>query len=327
MALVFARNVSSRRARPTGCFAGPRQRGHRPRQFSISATWTKIQVLRAGGWSHRDRRRDVWALACAARLRRLAGHPEPWRRGDRGRRRPGRAGRPAARGATWSRARRTSTHRCCWGTCAPHRQALPDDRPLPDMESAIVQLPLRVAESNRGVAGSPAMPASTTRLISPRRSAGITEASSRGATCLDFARLAHRQRHRRPVAAGSWKNLTKSFGGIHAVRGLSFDVRAGETLGLIGPNGAGKTTTFELVAGFVRAGNALGTVRYRGEDITRRTARGVRADGSLDSLLPGRRAVPDALGRGVCGGRARTDLADLGRARRARHRARRAAQA
>jgi ABC-type branched-subunit amino acid transport system ATPase component len=43
--------------------------------------------------------------------------------------------------------------------------------------------------------------------------------------------------------------LTKRFGGLTAVDGLDFDVRAGEILGLIGPNGAGKTTTFNLVSG------------------------------------------------------------------------------
>ncbi|MBV9869106.1 MAG: ATP-binding cassette domain-containing protein [Frankiaceae bacterium] len=62
-------------------------------------------------------------------------------------------------------------------------------------------------------------------------------------------------------------DLHKSFGGIHAVRGLNLAVAPGETVGLIGPNGAGKTTTFELVAGFVRP--ERGTVSYRGVDITR----------------------------------------------------------
>ena len=62
-------------------------------------------------------------------------------------------------------------------------------------------------------------------------------------------------------------SLVKSFGGVRAVRGVSFDVRVGETVGLIGPNGAGKTTTFELVGGFVKADS--GVVRFDGEDISR----------------------------------------------------------
>lgn len=60
--------------------------------------------------------------------------------------------------------------------------------------------------------------------------------------------------------------LAKSFGGVHAVRGVSFDVKAGEILGLIGPNGAGKTTTFELLGGFTKADS--GRVSFAGEDIT-----------------------------------------------------------
>ena len=70
--------------------------------------------------------------------------------------------------------------------------------------------------------------------------------------------------------------LTKSFGGVRAVRGVSFDVRAGETMGLIGPNGAGKTTTFELLGGFVKAD--AGKVRFEGQDVS---ALGPEARGRL----------------------------------------------
>jgi len=50
----------------------------------------------------------------------------------------------------------------------------------------------------------------------------------------------------------SVRNLSKSFGGIRAVRDVSFGVRKGEVLGLIGPNGSGKTTLFNCVLGQLR---------------------------------------------------------------------------
>jgi ABC-type branched-subunit amino acid transport system ATPase component/ABC-type branched-subunit amino acid transport system permease subunit len=60
--------------------------------------------------------------------------------------------------------------------------------------------------------------------------------------------------------------LRKSFGGVHAVRGVSMSVLAGETVGLIGPNGAGKTTTFELIGGFTKPD--AGKVVFEGQDVS-----------------------------------------------------------
>ena len=43
------------------------------------------------------------------------------------------------------------------------------------------------------------------------------------------------------------EGLTKSYGGVHAVRGGSFALKGGEILALIGPNGAGKSTCFDML--------------------------------------------------------------------------------
>ncbi|MCU1480512.1 MAG: hypothetical protein JWQ19_1298 [Subtercola sp.] len=63
------------------------------------------------------------------------------------------------------------------------------------------------------------------------------------------------------------QDVYKSFGPSHAVQGVSFTVRAGETLALIGPNGAGKSTMFGLAAGEHRADK--GTISYQGHNATR----------------------------------------------------------
>jgi len=60
--------------------------------------------------------------------------------------------------------------------------------------------------------------------------------------------------------------LDKGFGGIVAVRDLSFDVHAGEVIGLMGPNGAGKTTLINILSGEYKPGS--GTVKFKGNDIT-----------------------------------------------------------
>lgn len=63
----------------------------------------------------------------------------------------------------------------------------------------------------------------------------------------------------------SIKHLTKSFGGLQAVRDLSFDLHEGTILGLIGPNGAGKSTVFNCISGFDTYDS--GSVSLQGEKI------------------------------------------------------------
>ena len=62
------------------------------------------------------------------------------------------------------------------------------------------------------------------------------------------------------------ETLSKRFGGVEAVAGVSFHVRRGEIYSLIGPNGAGKTTTFNMISGVVKPSS--GTVHFDGSDIT-----------------------------------------------------------
>jgi len=61
------------------------------------------------------------------------------------------------------------------------------------------------------------------------------------------------------------QGLCKRFGGFLAVNQVSFELRAGEILGLIGPNGSGKSTTFNLIAGTLRPSS--GSIRLDGREI------------------------------------------------------------
>lgn len=64
----------------------------------------------------------------------------------------------------------------------------------------------------------------------------------------------------------SVQNLSKQFGGIHAVDDVSLNIEKGSITGLIGPNGAGKTTLFNIVAGVHKP--TSGSVLLDGEDVT-----------------------------------------------------------
>ena len=64
----------------------------------------------------------------------------------------------------------------------------------------------------------------------------------------------------------SIKDLKVSYGGIEAVKGISFDVRRGEIVTLIGANGAGKSSTLRAIAGLVKPSG--GSITFEGENIT-----------------------------------------------------------
>ncbi|RYU80523.1 ABC transporter ATP-binding protein [Hymenobacter persicinus] len=70
-------------------------------------------------------------------------------------------------------------------------------------------------------------------------------------------------------------NLSKSYGGTQALRGLSLQVEAGSVYGLLGPNGSGKTTTLGLALGVLQANG--GTVRWFGQPLSAATKRRVGA--------------------------------------------------
>ncbi|OPY73550.1 MAG: Lipopolysaccharide export system ATP-binding protein LptB [Syntrophorhabdus sp. PtaU1.Bin058] len=62
------------------------------------------------------------------------------------------------------------------------------------------------------------------------------------------------------------KNISKNFGGLKALHGISFSIQQGEFVGLIGPNGSGKTTLFNIISGQLKA--TSGRIVYNGKDIT-----------------------------------------------------------
>jgi branched-chain amino acid transport system ATP-binding protein len=61
------------------------------------------------------------------------------------------------------------------------------------------------------------------------------------------------------------RDITKKFGEIRALNGVSFDVNDGEVLGIIGPNGAGKTTLFSVISGFIKPDS--GSIELNGRNI------------------------------------------------------------
>ena len=61
-------------------------------------------------------------------------------------------------------------------------------------------------------------------------------------------------------------NLSKFYGNVEAVRGISFDVEEGEIVGFLGPNGAGKSTTMKILTGYMPASS--GSAHIAGFDVS-----------------------------------------------------------
>ncbi|WP_311032118.1 ABC transporter ATP-binding protein [Mesorhizobium koreense] len=72
------------------------------------------------------------------------------------------------------------------------------------------------------------------------------------------------------MSAVEVKDLRRSFGGIKAVAGVSFEVEPAEIVGIIGPNGSGKSTLFSLLSGTIAP--TSGVIKLRGHDVTRMPA-------------------------------------------------------
>jgi branched-chain amino acid transport system ATP-binding protein len=100
------------------------------------------------------------------------------------------------------------------------------------------------------------------------------------------------------VALLEAQDLSVHFGGLAAVKGVTFGIEPGERLALIGPNGAGKTTLFNLLTGQLRPSG--GKVLFRGHDITNasvyaRTHMGMARSFQITSLFPYQSVLVNAM--------------------------------
>ncbi len=125
-----------------------------------------------------------------------------------------------------------------------------------------------------------------------------------------------------PIPIFTAKNLSKSYGGLLAIDGISLELAPGEILGIIGSNGAGKTTLFDILNGYVTPDT--GSITFGAFDITRLSAaaRAVRGigrvfqDSRLFPSMPVYEALATAVERNIP---VRDPLANIMRLRDARH--------
>lgn len=82
------------------------------------------------------------------------------------------------------------------------------------------------------------------------------------------------------------RELTKVFGGLVAVKNVSFDVEQGKIVSLIGPNGAGKTTIFSMITGFVQP--TKGKIIFADKDITKLSTNKIATCGLITTFQKNR---------------------------------------
>ncbi len=110
------------------------------------------------------------------------------------------------------------------------------------------------------------------------------------------------------AVALSVQDVSKHFGGLHAVEGMSFALDENEVLGLIGPNGSGKTTMLNLISGAVRPSS--GRIELYGDAISGSSANAIAAKGvartfQIVRMLPSLSVLENAAAGGVFGHRRR----------------------
>ncbi len=100
------------------------------------------------------------------------------------------------------------------------------------------------------------------------------------------------------------ENVSKQFGGLHAVESVSFGLKKNEVLGLIGPNGSGKTTMLNLISGAYKP--SAGRIALYGEDISGSSANAIAAMGvartfQIVRMLPSLTVLENVAAGGVFG--------------------------
>jgi branched-chain amino acid transport system permease protein len=154
-------------------------------------------------------------------------------------------------------------------------------------------------------------PAAMTRRELPRQEPSANE---EGAGQIDARGVAQAPKGTGEVVL-SVRDLSLAFGGVHALRGVSFDVKRGGIHALIGPNGAGKTTLVNVITGALTPDS--GSVHFSGRDITRlsmhqRARVGMSRTFQSPRLLPTLNLVRNvSVGRwGFAGSLRRTPVSD-----------------